>query len=234
MGTITAARVIAILLWAPKFPTRFTHPSNPKLRLKLEPGANRITEDQEPALKHHELAIARLVKAKKLRIQAAPDVETSRLEPRHVASGSSTDPFAGDDDRDVDDATLDDELDELKRRLSSTSDTNADGEPKPPLPPAMQNAPAPGTPGAPNRDADARGIPTPGSAGDLSRRNPADATKPAAPTPWEPGSSYDELKLAATSRGLQYGTNVSKKSLLEMLEKYDDDKLLREEQSAGG
>lgn len=70
------------------------------------------------------------------------------------------------------------------------------------------------TPDDPEHDQDIDGTGTP--------------VTPTMPT-WDAASSYDELKGAATARGIEYPGNVSKAKLLELLEAWDDEQLLAAE-----
>lgn len=55
----------------------------------------------------------------------------------------------------------------------------------------------------------------------------------ATPLPdWTPASSYEELKAAATARGIEFPHNVSKAKLLEDLETWDDEQLLGDDDEA--
>lgn len=58
--------------------------------------------------------------------------------------------------------------------------------------------------------------------------DPDAPTVPGMPTmpEWSAGSSYEELKTAATTRGIEFPGNVSKAKLLELLETWEDERLL--------
>ncbi len=75
---------------------------------------------------------------------------------------------------------------------------------------------------------------SPASSSGTSTSSADDAGKGATALPdWTPASSYEELKLAATARGIEFGHNVSKAKLLEDLEAWDDEQLLEQEGDAG-
>jgi hypothetical protein len=59
----------------------------------------------------------------------------------------------------------------------------------------------------------------------------AEPPLPAALPPWSPTSSYEDLKVAATARGIEFPGNVSKAKLLEDLEAYEDEQLLGDDEA---
>lgn len=147
-----------------------------------------------------------------------------------------------------DNVITEDDVPQVKRHESSLKRLEEAGHLKigePPRKPAPRPAapakvvasePAPIVPPAPPTHTEPPPPPPPPIDPDLDPVDPDAPTVPGMPTmpEWSAGSTYEELKTAAAARAIEFPGNVSKAKLLELLEAWEDERLLADATSEDG